>query len=383
MILPTYKIYLRPDQIKNGTRMLYIRLTLSRKHKYVSLNIRLNPNNWDEKAQRVRRSEKDHSSLNRLIQSYITRANDIIYDYSLRNKYLSLDEFKHKFDIAYNTKSVYDYVDNELLKNMTVAPDTKRAYVSQYNKLKGFKSELLFQELDISFINSYERYLKVTLKNSHNTIVNAFKFLKIVCKQGIEAGLLENNPFDNKKYSFKESDRERLTLVELNRLDVIYERDDTNIKYKKVLKYFLFSCYTGLRFGDMQKLRHSDIDDGFINIKMNKTQKGIRIPIVNAAKKYISENGRNYDHIFKTYDNIVTNRYLKDIMVLAGIKKTISFHCARHSFATNALELGVSMELISALLGHSNVRITRIYAKYNDKLKSEGLSKFDTENGDH
>lgn len=377
MKFPTFKIFLRTDQASGDKGVLYARITLNRKKKYISLNISIRSKDWDEKACIVRKSDAHWSDHNRLLQSYVARANNIIYEYSLRNQALTLDEFKKHFEIAYDTKSVYDFVDVEIIGKSTVAAHTLRAYKSQYAKLKAYRKELYFCDLDVSFVNDYERYLKIKLQNSHNTIVNAFKFLKIISKRAIELGFMEKNPFDNKKYAFKDADRDRLSLDELIRLDAIYEREDLDIKYKRVLRYFLLCCYTGLRFGDMRSLRYRDIDNGVISIKMSKTSNAVRIPVVDRAKKYIGECTSRDSLVFKSYVNEVTNRHLKDIMNIAGIHKSISFHCARHTFATVSLELGIPMELVSQLLGHTNVKITRIYAKYNDKIKTEELQKFD------
>ena len=150
---------------------------------------------------------------------------------------------------------------------------------------------------------------------------------------------------------------------------------------KSVLQYFLFSCFTGVRFSDLRNLKNSNLflENGntIISLRQLKTNKPVEIPLGNKAQKYLPEKGQPDQPVFKMYCNQFTNRALKDIMKLAGINKSISFHCARHTFATIALELSGDIAVVSKLCGHTKISTTQIYAKVLDSSKRNVIGLMD------
>jgi len=101
----------------------------------------------------------------------------------------------------------------------------------------------------------------------------------------------------------------------------------------------------------------------------------VKIPLNNRAKKLIDE-GFEYQKVFRVATNQVANRYIKELITLAGINKKISFHCARHTFATHSIELGIPIEVICKLLGHKKIATTQIYAKIMDTVKIREMEKW-------
>lgn len=378
MKLLTFKIYLRADQYKKGDGVIYLRVTLNRVHRYISLRIRVKEKNWNPSTCQVRMSEPNAFSVNQVIHMYETRAFNIRYEAVLRNKYLSLDEFVLQFSINYDSSSFYDFVANEVRTNKKLSPETLRGYDAQITKLQAFKKELVFAEIDSSFLNRYEKYMIDVLKNKPNTVTRTFSFIKSVINKARELNVTDIDPFEKRKLSFKEGHRNRLTIQELDSLSALYDSIDLDVKYTNVLRYFLFSCYTGLRYGDVQNLRGVNIIGDVISLQMKKTKNEIRIPIIDRAKKFLPDQvyGLKNLKVFRVLSNQKTNEYLKNIMEIAGIDKQISFHCARHSYATNGIELGIPLEVISQLLGHTDVKVTRIYAKYSDNVKARELEKW-------
>ena len=156
----------------------------------------------------------------------------------------------------------------------------------------------------------------------------------------------------------------------------IEELDATSLKdnQKNVLRAFLFSCYTGLRFKDVSRLCVEHIVNGVIELQTSKTGSVVRIPV---SKKALALIEGKTSSLFKLYQNHKTNKILGQLMILAGLSKKVTFHISRHTFATLSLNMGISMEVVSELLGHTSIRVTQLYAKILDKTKVEMMKKWD------
>jgi len=194
---------------------------------------------------------------------------------------------------------------------------------------------------------------------------------------------MKKNVFDN--YSIKRvpGHREFLTPDELKKLEDLFKSGELKRYESNILRYFLFSCYTGLRFQDIKNLRFVDLKKEIhnkkkvtlIKIKMHKTKDEVSIPVIKKAAALIPEGFQN-QKVFKVNTNQVTNRNLKLIYEKIGITKNITFHSARHTFATNGITLGIPIEVISKLLGHRDLKATGIYAKIVDDKKIQEMKKW-------
>ncbi len=250
-------------------------------------------------------------------------------------------------------------------------------YTSQVTKLKKFKPELRFADMSIDFLKRYDVYMISTLKNKTNTHYKSMAFIKTVWFQAMTDGLVTVNIFKNFPLKKKQGNRSFLDMEELRLLEALLNANILDSQ-SNVLKYFLFACYTGLRFLDIKNLRHTNLVEGdILQMEMHKTKDIVRIPLIDRAKRLI-EPGFENQPVFRVATNQVTNRYLKELMDLAGIKKTISFHCARHTFATISIDLGLPLEVISKLLGHKDLKTTQIYAKILDSVKIKEMEKWNS-----
>ncbi len=162
-------------------------------------------------------------------------------------------------------------------------------------------------------------------------------------------------------------------------IESLYYKNELTSGKQNVLRYFLFSCYTGLRYQDIKELRFQDIiDDKTISIQMTKTKGFVKIPLIEKAKDLIPPTGFEKQTVFQVLSGQPTNRYLKDIMKEVGIKKQISFHCSRHTFATVSKSHGIPYDVISKILGHTDIKTTKIYTKYELDLLTKEMKKWDT-----
>lgn len=208
------------------------------------------------------------------------------------------------------------------------------------------------------------------------TIHSYFKFVTAVLNKASSKGLIAVNPVAalemRERPQGQSPEKTFLSLDEVSRLI------DTPCPAYPILKnMFLFACFTGLRCSDVKSLTWKKVDDNMIGTTMQKTQKAIYIPISNNARRWLPERGSAgpEDKVFTGYPTINTvcrtiDKWAKD----AGIDKHVTFHIARHTFATLSLEYGADLYTVSKLLGHQRVTTTQIYAKIVDKKKEEAVN---------
>lgn len=265
----------------------------------------------------------------------------------------------------------------------------KGAWYSSYTKLTEFcKDDIAFEDIDSSFIVEFREYLKNKSKTKSktglhtNTASTYFKKFKAAIYHALREDILKKDPFLNID-NIKEEDtiREYLTQEELQKLI----ETEPNLKGKIFTTAFIFSCLTGLRFSDIQKLEWSEIEltekGAKIVFKQQKTKSVQYHPINEQALTLLREKGLSQGRIFKDLVNTSTNgRYLKDWVKKAGITKKISFHCARHTHATLLLTNDVDIYIIMEILGHKNVQTTQIYTKIISQKRDEAVNKIPTFN---
>jgi site-specific recombinase XerD len=177
----------------------------------------------------------------------------------------------------------------------------------------------------------------------------------------IDEQLYSKSPFNGYKLRTEPTTRMFLTKEELDKIFAM--KDEFNGKVKNVVQYFLFSCYTGLRYQDIKDLKFKNVEKDRVVVKMHKTHDTVTIPLIERSLQLIPERQNPEDPVFSVISNQKTNDYLKLALEKAEISKNITFHCARHTFATVALNSGIPLEIVQKLLGHSMIRTTQIYSK--------------------
>jgi site-specific recombinase XerD len=237
------------------------------------------------------------------------------------------------------------------------------------------------KELDYEFISQYAFWLKTVRKCNHNSTMKYlanFKKIVLIC---VKNRWLPGDPFANFKLTKKTVEKIALTEAELKR--VIEKKFDTE-RLSLVRDIFVFSCYTGLAYADVKNLKRSDIKDGvdgkeWIFINRQKTNSASHLPVLDPAKKILSlyqEHTRCADsgYALPVLTNQKMNAYLKEIADTCNIETELTFHIARHTFATTVtLNNGVSMESVSKMLGHATIRQTQHYAKLQNYKVSQDM----------
>lgn len=391
MNYPSIKFYKRND-VKRAdlTQTIYLRLTIKRRYKYINTKVSVLEGNWNEKKNLVKRTDIGYQTKNKILSHFWKKANDIITNSILTDKTLTVSEFEKQFyGVQIKNTSFFDFMEMFLNSDALSAykAGSVQIYVTQTSKIKKFRSEFNITDIDAVFIRSYESFMYSKLNNKKNTVNKSLSWLRTILNRAIDHGIIQENPFTKYKIKLQKEKGNRiaLSLNDIDRLTNIFETFNLTQNQSYVLRYFLFCCYTGLRYSDLKALRFSDIklldNKEYIQIQMVKTGDPVTIPLSKKAKSLIIEKTINKARMFDVFTDQSTNRTLKDIMKIAGINKVISFHCSRHTFATVGFNrLKIPIEVISKILGHSDIKTTMIYTKIdNEKLREETL-KWDTIN---
>ncbi|MDO5607990.1 MAG: tyrosine-type recombinase/integrase, partial [Capnocytophaga sp.] len=243
------------------------------------------------------------------------------------------------------------------LKVQTLKPGSYRKEKSRIAKLKRFQSEILFSEITSEWIGRLRSYMEKTCGNNANTIDSNLKTVKKYLKLTQKYGIRLQIDLDDIKMRTHRSNRTNLNFKELEKLKKYYYSEFISDRIKLPLGYFLFSCYSGLRINEVKKLRRTDIGST-ITFTSDKTGKINTIPLGKTAREFVA----GYPDLFdKFISDQKTNAYVREAALFVGIRKHVTFHTARHTFATNFLRRGGKVEELQKLLDHSDIATTMIY----------------------
>lgn len=388
---------------KDGSIPILLRVSLNGQQDYFNTGKRIKFEHYDQENKEVKRGIKGSSRYNAIIDTHKERIRSIIESFDRQGEVISITRLKEKYltsnGSGKESKCFYVYVENRInWEHKNTNLKTLDKYENQLKKLKLYKPKLSYFDIDANFLQEYKAHILNVLKQQPNTAYHAMTFIKKYVKQLIKEGKLIKNPFDNFKVGKPfESELEYLELDELKMLHDLYDNNtllevqkekkskfsknfDLGKAYQDVLQYFLVACYTGLRHSDIKTLTFEHINDDGITKRLVKGKQGeqpiVKIPMMDNFRALI--NIHNADSVFngEVKANSQTNKYLKDIMIIAGIKKHITFHKARYTFAINSLILGMDITTLSYLLGHSELETTLRYAKVVDALKNKEMAKW-------
>ena len=247
---------------------------------------------------------------------------------------------------------------------------------------KSYKTaDVPIKTVDHYMVNQFGMYLKTEAGCGYNTTVKFLQTFKRITAMAIRNGWLQKDPFAGIKLSLKEVDRPYLTMEELKKL--ISHRISID-RLKRVRDFFVFSCFTGLAYADVQKLKRSEIvmtpEGPWIKTKRQKTNAMANIPLMEVPFQILNQYAdlealEDNDPVMPILSNQKMNAYLKELADLCGIAKPLSFHTARHTFATTVTMMhGVPMETVSKMLGHKNLKSTQHYARIVDQKVGQDMA---------
>jgi site-specific recombinase XerD len=399
-------IVFRKDKLnKKNEAPIHFRIIKHRKISYIATGYSVQENEWDESNKRIKSIGKgrDHKETVAKMNAVISKR------YSeIQKEVIELDSTKRQV----TSKQVKDIVFGKKPQDFfpfaksivdTYKTDNKSGTYSRTSsviaKMEVYAPNLSFHDITPKFLSEYEQYLKTEKGNSINTVHANFKFIRLVFNRAFEMDVIEHslNPFLKYKMKTEKTQREYLTEEELEAFNNVETDLGTRMDLHKDM--FVFSAYAaGLRVSDMLQLQWKNFDGTSINFTIKKTgnQLSIKIPNKGLAilEKYKLANSKSNDYIFnmlptntfllsaKEIDDAISsanayiNKNIKLIAKKADIEKNISFHIARHTWATRALRKGISIDKVSKLMGHAAIKETQVYAKIINSELDKAMDAF-------
>ncbi|GGH64622.1 site-specific integrase [Phaeocystidibacter marisrubri] len=266
-------------------------------------------------------------------------------------------------------------------KHQTCMKHFKDFLKAQYNM-----KDLPIRQVRYNVVREFHQFLRFDKGLMENTAIKFLQNFKKIINRALRSGWLSTDPFEGMSLRLKETDRAYLTEAELKRIE---ENTFKVNRLEQVKDLFIFACYTGLSYSDVKKLKRSEIEqtpDGlwWIKTRRQKTKTKSQVPMLARAKAIIDKHClleylKAEEPIFKVLSNQKLNAYLKEIADLCGIEKKLTFHVARHTFATTVtLQNGVSIESVSRMLGHTNLKTTQHYARIVDQKIADDMRQLTT-----
>jgi integrase len=245
-------------------------------------------------------------------------------------------------------------------------------YICAFKQLKAYigSKSIMITDIDYKFCNGFAEYLSKSVLSQNSGYIYLGK-LKAILNKAVREEIIQVSPARNVTIPYVNPKREFLTEEEIIILA------NAKIPNSDTYNAFLFSCFSGLRYSDIKKLKYSDIKEGYIDFKQQKTGENLRMKLSVPALKCIEKQREliSNEYIFNLSALPNIEKHLKKWTASAGINKHITFHCARHTFATLSLSKDIDIFTVSKLLGHKDLKTTQIYAQLIDKKKDQAIDK--------
>jgi integrase len=379
---------------KEGLVHLMIRMTFLNNKVDKATGYYVDPDQWNSAKQRLKGSKDTSKQINEWIDGKMVEISDIYKEEVQKNKGVHLPTLMEKlFSGTKEEVSLLKFIlkHNEQLKqrvNKDFAFSTFEKYVFTYNKVKAFvesylkRKDILMKDVTTKFIMDFDHYLRVVDSNQHNTAVKYCINLKRIFSVAALQGLIVKNPLTIYKTVYKDTQQIYLSEQEVNAVE---DAELVKTSHLLVRDLFIFQCNTGLAYTDMVNLKSTDIsidNNGRKWIIKPRQKSGIvsTIPLLPKALKIIDKYSgieEKGEALLPHYSIQKYNQYIGEVGDIAKLNKKLSSHVARRSFGNVALAKGISLNVISKILGHSSTLITqRIYAITTQKIIDKEIDKW-------
>jgi len=373
---------------KTGMVPIYCRVRYGDTTAQFSTKIDVPYINWDSKRTRVKGNSKKamNLKLETLRISIIEKYDALIKTNVIITAKTIIDYYKNDTLIMNSVINVFKQHNTNMKSLIGIEYSygsyknykTTLKHLIKYINTKYNANDIFLNKINYDFIYNFSQFLLLHTECNHNGMMKHIQRFKKITNFCINNNYITNDPFAGFKISFKKSNRVYINKQELHTLKNITLNDSLS----KVRDIFLFACYTGLSYIDLYNLSLKNIRKGYDNlqwiyVKRHKTNIPSNIPILPPAfsilKKYKKQ--KNINRIFPMISNQKMNKALKEIAHLCNFNKKLTFHSARHTFATTVtLTNGVPIETVSKMLGHNNIKTTQLYARVIDsKISSDML----------
>lgn len=379
--------YIRRDKTnKKGEAPVFMRLTINGERADASIKRFIEPHAWNSAKGKANEKCRGGKDLNLYLDAISANILRIQRDFELDKKEVSaqiiLNRYLGKEQSDRHTLMEVFRAHNEkcrALSGISLAPGTVIRYETTLRLTEEFlqksyqKEDCYLDEVTNQFIEDFEFFLKTVRRCCHNTTSKYLMNFKKIVRIALAKGWMKKDPFAQIRFHLDPVERE---FLEKQELKAMLNKEISIPRLAQVRDIFCFCCLTGLAFTDVQQLKaehlvadiHGKI---WIRKARQKTKNMCNIPLLDEAQKIID---RYRDHpycqthgvLLPVCSNQKMNSYLKELADICGIRKNLSTHCARHTFATLTLASGATIDNVAKMLGHANVNMTRRYAKVLD-----------------
>lgn len=380
---------------KDGKAPIYMRITVNGKRSQISIKRKVDIEKWNSEAGKVIGKTMEVRELNRYlislehkvfkIQQKLLDENRAITALLIKNIFTGKAEKQKMLLIIFqdHNDQVEKLVGKDFAPGTLERYKTAKKHLHEYIKLEYNLEDISVKDVNHKFINGFEYYLKTERNCAHNTAIKYITNFKKIIRIAYANDWISKDPFYNWKARLKTVDREFLSKEEI---ETLVSKELSVKRLNQVKDIFVFSCFTGLAYADVKKLSQNDIvigidGDRWIKTKRTKTNTRSNIPLLNTAEVILEKYKEHPDVVqsqllLPVLSNQKMNAYLKEIADLCGINKNLTFHLARHTFATTVtLTNGVPIESVSKMLGHKSLKTTQHYAKILDRKVSEDMQE--------
>lgn len=389
--------WLYSSRSKNGKAPIYARISVNGKKLNISLKQRIQINEWDSNKQRVKSSSIDAKSTNQYLDEFYFGLFHSFQQLRIEGKHITPHSVKARFmdeeveNQHFTMRDLVSYHNSNMFPklhgNTSRLYLTSQKYIFLFLKRKLKKEDIRLDELNYKFILDFENFLRKHKPNHYqkqignNAVMKHIQRLRKMVSLAYRLEWMDKDPFRQFKQRLTPTNREYLGSEELQGIEQLELYSN---RLKTVRDLFVFSCYTGVCYTDLMLLTKDNVVLGmnkkyWIITKRQKNHNPVKIPLLKKALDLIErykEDPRSVinNTLFPRISNQKMNAYLKEIASEAKIKKNLTFHMARHTFATTVtLTNGVPIETISKMLGHRKLTTTQIYAKVLERKVGEDM----------
>ena len=372
---------------------IYCRVTINGQRIELSTKRRTSLKDWDKKRQRPKLKNTKLKTLNQHLEQIrhkfyvehqkLVQTNIPFTVVDLKNGYLNKKEKAvsvievidaHNIDMEKQIPESYSYGTYKNYK-------TLKKHLIKFIRASFKQSDISIKKVDRAFIYKLERHLLFNTMCNQNGAMKVLQRFKKIIRRSKRRGLIEHDPYEDFVFTFKRKEIEFLTQEEVDRIIEVNLEDKSELKAREL---FVFSLYTGLSYADVISLKwhqiHKDKDGSkFIYNQRKKTGESFIVPLLKPTIEILKYKIQtDEDSIFDYISNSFLNKLLKQIAKKARIFKNLTFHIARHTFATTiTLNNDVPIVTVSKMLGHSSIKTTQIYAKVLQKKVTSDMKKID------
>jgi integrase/recombinase XerD len=374
----------------DGTAAIYLQVIIDRKVKFIHLDLFWPLDKFDQASGSCKKrtaKDQDVGEMNIILQDCQHKANQIFKRHLLQNKKLTIDRFDAEYRTGSNDQSFTIYLETksrDRLKNGEISYTTYQNHLKTLTKLKAYKKDVSFADMDERWAYEFDAWMQRTIKsrgNTQNTRWAQHKNIKTYLHQAQREDIQYEDPYKYFTISLVESSWKSIHERDVGKLYREYKVTD-DIRYRRILRRFLFAVATGLRKSDLYRIDSSWLSDGmmtFIPHKTRRKNKRLSVPLSRMALDLFNEAlaDKGPGLLFDDYEEQYSNRVLKKIGVRLGIKENLHHHIGRHTFITLYLKNGGKIDIAKELAGHSEIKTTMGYNHVSEETKKSEIKYID------